>query len=122
MDEYQECGKCGLRQALFDADRGGFVCQCCGHVTRPAMPTPVPVPDSELIWPGTRVEVWDSVHGKRRPGVVVHRYGMRMYRSGTLMMGPYADCVDVRFDGGFFRPGDNEVSRGHFTYGAKVLA
>lgn len=71
------------------------------------------------IWPGDRVEAWDTIREKNRPGTVVRRYGKRSQRLVDSWTGNYPDLVDVKFDGGYIDSCD--ISRGHFTNAVRKL-
>jgi len=88
------------------------------------------------IFPGDRVMVWDHSLWIRddltpechRPATVICRYGRKDVSTHNIFYDEYGfaygepviyiydDLVDVEFD---HRPG--EITKGHFTYGVKLL-
>ena len=69
--------------------------------------------NSNSIWPGAKVVVYDHMVKKHRSAVVCKRYGELAKQCGPLALGPYDDLVDVQFK-------DGKMSRGHFTSGVRL--
>lgn len=125
MHKHTNCDKCTSSSAEWNQEKLGWECPLCYHITNPGyvgenIPT-------EEIWPGDRVEVWNHLEQRLEEGIVVKRYGVQFYIDDDKVSGGYfdnvrggyADMVDVRYDSGY--EWSDGISKGHFTYGAKLI-